>query len=259
MPARSMWNGELAIGAHRVAVKLYAAVEDRGIRFHLLHDHDHVRLQQRMVNPTTNETVALANARKGFEVERGVFVLLEENLEALEPKPSREIAVSRFVASSRIAPQRYLRPYFLGPHGSDDDYFALAAALDGAAAAGIAHWVMRKKEYTGALRAEGGYLMLHTLREPDEVIAPDQLDPPEGRELETKELRLAEQLIGALESDLDPRRYRDEYSERVRQLIRAKRRGESIEVREYERRPETGSLAEMLRESVKRTQAKPKR
>jgi DNA end-binding protein Ku len=256
MPARSIWNGELSIGDTRIPVKVYAAIEDRDIHFHLLHDQDMVRLQQRMVNPRTNRTVELADARKGFEIQPGVFVLLGEELAESEPKASRKIEITRFVDPKLIHHQRYLRPYYLGPNGSDDDYFALAAAMAEENTVGLAHWVMRKKEYVGALHAEGDYLMLLALRTNERVIAPDQLDPPEGRALDAKERKLAEQLIAALEEDFDATRYHDEYRERVRELIEAKSEGKTVEVREYEERPETGSLAEMLRESVKLSKTK---
>jgi DNA end-binding protein Ku len=256
MPARSIWNGEIAFDAARIPVKMYAAVEDRDIHFHLLHDQDLVRLQQRMANPRTSRTVEFADAQKGFEVEPGVFVLLDDELAEIAPKPSRDIELTRFVDAKLVHHQRYLRPYYLGPHGSDDDYFALAAAMAEEGTVGVAHWVMRKKEYVGMLHAQDGYLMLMALRDVDQVISPDQLEPPEGRTLDAKERRLAEQLISALEDEFDPTRYHDEYRERVEQLIKAKRRGEIVEVGEYEERPETGTLAEMLRQSVKLSRTK---
>lgn len=256
MPARSIWNGELEVESARIPVKVFAAIEDRDIHFHLLHDQDMVRLQQRMVNPRTNRTVELEDAQKGFEVQPGVFVLLGEELAESEPKASRKIEISRFVDPKLIHHQRYLRPYYLGPNGSEDDYFALAAAMADENTVGLAHWVMRKKEYVGVLHAEGDYLMLLALRDNDQVISPDQLDPPEGRGLDAKERKLAEQLIVALEDEFDATRYHDEYRERVRELIEAKSEGKTVEVREYEERPETGSLAEMLRQSVKLSKAK---
>jgi DNA end-binding protein Ku len=251
MPARSMWNGEICFEAVRLPVKVYAAVEDRDIHFHLLHDQDHVRLQQRMVNPRNGKTVELADAQRAFEVQPGTFVVLDDELASGEPKASREIAITKFVPPARIHHQHYLRPYYLGPNGDEDEYFALAKALEAEEMVGIAHWVMRKKEYVGALRSEEGYLMLHALRDADQVISADQLDPPEGRALDAKERALAAQLISALEEEFDPTAYEDEYRQRVKELIEAKRRGKKIEVREYEQRPETGSLAEMLRQSVK--------
>src|SRR5690606_22149888 len=93
-----------------------------------------------------------------------------DDLEALEAEPSRDIEVLRFVAPSVIAHQWYERPYYLGPDEDQPAYFALARALEESGKEGVARWVMRKKEYRGALRPEQGRLLLVTLRPAQEVV-----------------------------------------------------------------------------------------
>lgn len=252
MAARAIWKGVIRFGDVRVPVKLYSAVQDRGIRFHLLHDQDMVRLKQRMVSPATGEEVPYAEAEKGYEVERGRFVMLDrEELASLEPEDSREIAITRFVDPAAVNHQWYVRPYWLGPDdGGSADYAALAQALADEEREGIARWVMRKKEYLGALRAAEGRLSLVTLREADEVIRASELEPPAGRAPDPKESKLAEQLLRALRGEFDPGDYRDEFRERVRELIAAKREGKTIEVEEYEPPPQPESLEKALRASL---------
>lgn len=117
---RAMWKGVLTFDDVRLPVKLYSAVEDRNIRFRLLHGEDGVPVKQRMVNPRTGETVEYGEARRGLEVEPERFVMMSPAaLEALEPEPSRDIRITRFVEPSLINHQWYDRPYFLGPDEND--------------------------------------------------------------------------------------------------------------------------------------------
>lgn len=253
MAARAIWKAKLQIKQQTIAVKLYSAVQDRDVHFHLLHDQDKVRVKQRLVNPATGETVEYADARRGAEVEPGRFVLLaKEELETLEPKAAHEITISRFVKTSHVPFAWYERPYYLGPDaGATSDYFSLAEALQKQEAMGVAHWVMRNIEYVGALRAESGYLVLITLRHSNEIISDSQLDPPAGRDLNPKERYLAEQLLEALEQPFDPSEYHDEYQERVAELIETKRKGGKIRKRRYRSKATKQPLLKSLEASLK--------
>ncbi|HYZ87106.1 MAG TPA: Ku protein, partial [Bryobacteraceae bacterium] len=159
MPARAIWKGVLKIGSEEVPVKLYPAVQDRSIHFHIL-DTEHLeRVKQRMVEPDTGKEVPPEEIHKGLEIEPDTFVAFnDEELAGLEPESSRDIEVVAFVTPEYIDPQRYERPYYLSPDGDESAYFALAKALESSGREGIARWVMRKKPYIGALRARDGYL-----------------------------------------------------------------------------------------------------
>jgi DNA end-binding protein Ku len=251
MAARAIWKAVVQLDDLRVPVKLYSAVEDRSIHFHLLHDQDMVRLKQRMVNPSTDDTVLHEQIRKGVEVERNRFVVLnDEELELLTPPASRDIEITHFVERGAIEPPWFDRPYYLGPDGDVPEYFALAKALAGSGRVGLSRWVMRSKRYHGVLQPEDDYLTLVTLRHAGEVIEPSELEPPAGRDLDKKERDLAKRLVAGLTEDFNPEDYQDEYRERVRELIDTKRRGGTIEVEEYEEVPQERSLAEMLEASL---------
>jgi len=140
---RAMWKAVLGFGDTRLPVKLFAAVQDRNIRFRLLHADDLVPLEERMINPHTEATVEFAEAQRGIEVEAGRMVVLsDEEREALEPEASRDIEVTRFVDPSLINHQWYAQPYSLGPDGSDAAYYAFARALESRGVEGVARWVM---------------------------------------------------------------------------------------------------------------------
>ena len=131
MAARAIWKGILKIGSTRIPVKLYSAVQDRTVRFHVLDDRHLMRIKQHMVDRDTGEEVSNEEIQKGYEVEPGSFVILtEEELEAIKPEPSREIEIAEFVPPEQISQQWYERPYYLAPDGDQKNYFALAQALD---------------------------------------------------------------------------------------------------------------------------------
>src|SRR5690606_31008539 len=142
MSARAMWKGVIVAGKERLGVKLYSALEDRNIHFHLLHDQDHVRIQQRMVHRETGRTVPYAESRRGVEVDSSTMVVLDDqDLESLEPEDSRDIRIERFIPTGTLTYQWYERPYYLGPDGDEAAYFALAEALAESQSEGIARWV----------------------------------------------------------------------------------------------------------------------
>jgi DNA end-binding protein Ku len=234
MAARAIWKGVIKIGTARVPVKFYSAVHEHTIHFRLLHKTDHAPVQQKLVSSATSEPVEREVVRKAFPVTKRELVILEnEDLEKLEPKPSRDIEVKKFVSPESIDHRWYERAYFLGPDTDKDAYFAAAEALRSKKKEGIARWVMRNRAYVGALRYDDGYLMLITLRLADEIIDAEALEPPAGRALDAREVKMAEQLVDALEERFDPTQFRDEYRERVMDLIKTKSRGGKVKVARF--------------------------
>ena len=251
MAARAIWKGELKIGTQKIPVKLYAAVEDKSIRFHILDDSKRNRVKQHMVQPESGEEVETKDIRKGYEIEPGRFVILDdEELEKLKPEPSRDIEVSGFIPIRAISQQFYERPYFLGPDGDQANYFALARALENQETEGIAHWVMRNKAYSGALSAQHGYLVLSTLRNAGEVIAADELPKPDGRAPTKKEIEMAKLLVSMLEGEFNPDNYKDKYRERVLEFIAKKAKGHAPRLAAVKTKRKTTSLDTVLAKSI---------
>ncbi|MDB4987399.1 MAG: ykoV 2 [Myxococcaceae bacterium] len=250
MAARAIWKGVLQLGSHKLPVKLYSAVEERGVHFRLLQERTHEPVRQQLVDPSTDEVVPYPEVRRGFAVDHSFVILKKEELDELAPKPSRDIAVSHFVSTQKLGPEWLVRPYYLGPDGDEEGYFALAEALTAEDKEGVAHWVMRNQEYAGVLRAIDGYLMLITLRHADEVIKESELPRPEGRPHSDKELSMAEQLIAAYEDAFDPSQYQDEYRERVLSFVEAKAKGKKPRLKQpvikHEERDLSSALAKSL-------------
>lgn len=252
MAARAIWKGVIVIDRQKLPVKLYSAVQDRTIHFRLLHKTDREPVKQKLVDADTGKEVGEGEVKKAFPVTRTQLVALDrEELQELEPEPSRDIEISRFVDPHDIDHRWYERAYFLGPDSDKGDYFAIAEALSKKKKEGVAHWVMRGKRYLGALRAEGPYLMLITLRYADEIVDASSLEAPGGRALDKREVAMAERLVEALAGRFDPADYKDEYRARVMELVETKEKGGSVKIRKFKpRTTEEGSLAGALEASL---------
>jgi DNA end-binding protein Ku len=254
MPARAIWKGVLKIGPEQLPVKLYSAVQDRSVHFHILEAKTKQPVKQIMVDPDSGEQVPKEEIQRGVEIDPGTFVILnEEDQKAFEPEPGRDIQVSSFIPNDKINDQWYERPYYLGPDGEDATaYFELAQALGENEREGVASWVMRNKKYVGALRATGGYLMLVTLRHAEEVMSAQELPKPGGRPLDDREVKMAQQLVSVLEAPFQPEDFRDEYRDRVMQFIEAKAKGRSPKLTVVKKKQSTTSLLDALSASLQK-------
>src|SRR5687767_4871713 len=251
MAARAMWKGQLKIGTTKVPVKLYSAVQDRTVRFNILDDRHKMRVKQHMIDPDSGDEVPTEEIQKGYEIEPGRFVILTaEDLEKLQPPPSRDIEVEEFVDQDEISQQWFERPYYLGPDDGDKEYFALAEALQKQEKEGVAHWVMRNKYYSGVLRAIDDYLYLFTLRDAKEVISAKELAKPAGAAPTQKELAMAKQLVEMLRGDFNPADYKDEYRERVEKFIEQKAKGRKPRLQAVKTKRKTGALDAALAKSI---------
>jgi len=252
MAARAIWKAEIGLGKTKVPVKLYSAVSDRTVHFRLLDPDTLTPVSQRMVAPDSGREVKNEEVEKGFEVQPGLLVKLEPaELEKLEPKPSRDIEIIAFVPDAEIDHRWYDRPYYLGPDGDAEAYFALAEALRKEGREGLARWTMRGKRYVGALRTEGPYLVLITLRHLEEVVDASALPRPQAAAPTKAEARMAEQLVEMLRGPFEPQKYRDEYRHRVTELIEAKRKGKVVPIRKPRRKKTDESLEKLLEKSLK--------
>ena len=246
-----MWKGQLKIGGTKIPVKLYSAVQDHTVRFHVLDDRHKMRVKQHMIDPDSGDEVPTEEIQKGYEIEPGRFVILtEEDLEALKPPASRDIEIVEFVDQAQISQQWYERPYYLGPDNGSDDYFALVEALQNKEREGIAQWVMRNKYYAGALRAVDDYLFLFTLRDANEVILAKDLAKPTGAAPTQKELAMAKQLVEILQGEFNPSDYKDEYRSRVMEFIERKAKGRAPRLSAVKSKRQTGGLDTALAKSI---------
>lgn len=256
--ARAIWKGHLLLGKHEVPVKMYSAVEDRKIRFRLLHEKDAAPVEQHIVRKDTGKEIDKDDRRKAYPLTRETAVILQpEDLEKLDPPESRDIHLCRFIDRSLLSDQWYDRPYYLGPDDDEDDsYFAFADALGKKKLIGIARWTMRKKRYLGALHLNDGYLMMTTLRRAEQVLSFSNIDVAKANTPQASELKLAEQLVASISGDFEPELWQDEYRKRVQTLIEAKLHGKKITPIKRKPKAPEASLADALKASLSQAREK---
>src|SRR3954454_18076950 len=233
--ARSIWSGAISFGLVNVPVKLYSAVNRKTVRFHQLNGKTGNRIAQRRVDPGTGEEVAYEDIVKGYELSRDRYVVIEpDELDALDPERTRTIDIEDFVSLSEIDPVYYDHPYYLVPDkGAAKPYELLREAMRDAGKVAVARVVLRSKEQLVAIRPSGDVLLMETMIFHDEVVPTDNLDdlPDDERAAASeRELAMARQLIESLSSEFEPAKYRDEYREKVLDLIERKAAGEEIAV-----------------------------
>jgi DNA end-binding protein Ku len=252
MTARALWKGTLVLGKHEVPVKMYSAVQDRAVHFHLLHGKDLTPVEQRIVRKDDGREVPKEAQRKAFPLDDGRAVILEpDELERLAPQSDRTIRLLRFVARDALGDQWFDRPYYLGPDDQGDaDYFALAGALAAKERIGIARWVMRDQRYVGALSVDDGYLRMTTLRRAEQVLDVPAIRPDKARTPSDAEVKLAAQLVDSITGAFAPEEWRNEYRERLHALIEAKAKGTKLKLVAARPKEATSDLAASLRASL---------
>ena len=235
--ARSIWSGAISFGLVNVPIKLYSAVSKKTVRFHQLNGTTGNRIQQKRVDPETGDEVNYEDIVKGYELTRDRYVIITpEELETLDPEKTRSIDIEDFVDESEIDPIFYDHPYYLVPDkGAAKAYGLLLNAMADADKVAIARVVIRSKEQLVAIRPhrDGDLLVMETMVFADEVVGTEDLDGlPDAADLKVseRELKMARQLIESLTDDFDPGKYKDQYREKVLELIEAKADGQEIAV-----------------------------
>jgi len=235
--ARSIWSGAISFGLVNVPVKLYSAVSRKTVRFNQLNGKTGNRIQQKRVDPETGDEVNYEDIVKGYELTRDRYVIITpEELETLDPEKTRSIDIEDFVDESEIDPIFYDHPYYLVPDkGAAKAYGLLLNAMADADKVAIARVVIRSKEQLVAIRPhrDGELLVMETMVFADEVVGTEAIDDlPESKDLKVsdRELKMARQLIESLTDTFDPSKYKDEYREKVLELIEAKADGQEITV-----------------------------
>jgi DNA end-binding protein Ku len=240
---RAIWSGAISFGLVNIPVKLYSAVSKKTVRFHQIDAESGGRVRQKRVGPD-GEEIAYEQIVKGYEIGPDRYVTISpEELEALEPQKTRTIDIEDFVDLEQIDPIYYDHPYYLAPDtGAAKAYRLLVDAMEDSGKVAVARVVLRSKEHLVAIRPRDGALAMETMLFADEVIPPEALEELAAGDGEVqtsdRELAMANQLIDSLASDFEPEKYRDEYRERVLDLIERKAQGETIVIEEPEAEPE---------------------
>jgi len=255
VPARSIWNGAIALGAVTVPIKVFGATEDQQIRFREVHLPDGAPVAHVLVDPTKDDAeVDRDDVVKGYEVKEGEWVeLTDDEVKAADQPKRKAIELEEFVPRADIDPVYYDKPYNLAPQaGAEDGYALLAEAMDRTERVGIGRVVLRTKEQLVALRVTDGLIRMHTLHARDEVVAGKDLKVPRPKKKPARrEIDMAGALVEQLSGDFQPGRYKDTYRDRVMKLVDAKAKGKEPKLARPKEPEATDDLLAALEASVK--------
>ena len=237
---RAIWSGSISFGLVNVPVKLYSAVHPQGLSFHQFQEGTNARVRNKRVSEKTGKEVAYEDIVKGYEVEKGHYVMVEpEELAEFNPRATRTIDIEDFVDLDDIDPIYYDNTYYLAPEDSDGArkaYALLVKAMEDQGKVAIGRLVMRNKQYLAAIRPLDGALATSTMRFHDEVTSPTDIDEiPTGRSApraQPAEVKMASQIIDSMSREWDPNRYEDTYRIQVLNYLKKKAAGEEIVVEE---------------------------
>ncbi len=253
MAPRSLWTGTISFGLVSVPVRMFGATESKELRFHFLDKHDLQPIAYDKVRRDTGKHVDDDDIVRGFEVEKGRYVPLDdEDLDRLDVELTKTIDICDFVDLDEIDPIYFRKAYYLAPQdGAEKPYRLLTRALEETGKVAIAKIVIRNKQHLAALRPSNGTLVLETMYYADEVRQPERVG---GGRLAKPEVELAKSLVENLSAKFDPNKYDDTYRKELLQLLRAKAKGKELPEPEQEPEGEVVDLMAALRESVERTQ-----
>ena len=253
--ARPIWRGSLSFGLVAIPVQMHTAVREHRPKFRLLHAKDKSPIKYERVCQRDGKPVAWEDLVKGYEYERGRYVVLtKDDFKAAALEKDRRVQVSDFVPAEAIDDRYFDQPYYLLPDkGGEHAYSVFQQALEEAGRIGIGKVVMREKQHLVAIESIEGRLVLTMMRYDDEVVDAPEVEGLARVKVPAKELKLATDLIEALASEWEPDKYRDDYQANLQEVIKGKLKGETVTLEEEEQPmgADVIDLAERLRQSLK--------
>lgn len=226
----AIWKGSIAFGLVNVPVELRRSVQDNRISFRMLHAEDHTPIKFQRVRGEAGEPVPWNQIVKGYEIEKGSFVILDDkDFEEAAVKQSHTLDIVHFVEPDEIGPRFYERSYFIVPGKGGDRAFALLRdAMQHTGSVGIGKIIIHRRQHLAAIRPEGDALVLLLMRFADELVPATEYSFPDHVAEGSEEIRIAAQLIRSMRTPFDPDAYVDEYEENLRRIIKAKAKGREV-------------------------------
>jgi DNA end-binding protein Ku len=253
VPPRALWSGSITFGLVNVPVRLYTAIAEHKLHFHLVHERDTSPIGYRKVCKAEDKAVPDDEIVKAYEVDKGEYVYMtDEDFEAAEVEGYKTIDIRDFVPYDEIDPIYFERTYYLGPQeGSEKVYALLLSAMEDAGLAAVATYVMRDRQNLGCLRIRDGVILLEKMFFVDEIRPTDEIGAKKAK-VDERELRMAAQLVESFTSEWDPEQYHDTYRDALLEVIEAKRKGKEVKAAAPVAEEEPTDLLAALRASVER-------
>ena len=255
---RPTWKGSISFGLVYIPIAVYPATREEKLSFRQLRKRDLSPIKYKKVAESDMKEVPADEIVKGFEYERGRYIVLsDEDFEKVRIESTHSIDITDFVEMEKVDPKFFYKPYFLEPgKGGEKAYALLHKALSGTGKIGIAKVVISNREYLAAVKPDGLFLVLELMHFASEVLTPEELNRPKT-ELNDKEVKMANALIESMSSDWDPQKYRDEYRDAVMEMIEQKAKKKVVPEKPAPQPRATNvvDLVKVLQESINRSQS----
>jgi DNA end-binding protein Ku len=254
MPARPTWKGYLKISLVNIPVKVFPATDAAAtLSFNQLHAECQTRIQQKRWCPHCEREVPNTDIVKGYEFEKGRYVVVgEEDIEKVRVESTRVINLETFTDDTAIDPIYLERPYYLAPDGpvAREAFAVIREGMQGKA--GIGKVALYGREYLVKVQPREKGLVMYTLRHAAEIRSMDNIEELDEmpKAVKPDEVKLARQVIGTFEGDVDFTSYKDDYQVGLREIIDAKIEGREVVTPEIEAPPKVVNLMDALRKSL---------
>src|SRR6185437_666120 len=255
---RPIWKGSISFGLVYIPIAVYPATREEKLSFRQLRATDLSPIRYKKVAEADMKEVSADQIVKGFEYERGHYIVLkDDDFEKVRIESTHSIDITDFVELEQVDPKFFYKPYFLEPQkGGEKAYALLHKALSGTGKIGIAKVVISNREYLAAVKPDGLFLILELMHFASEVLTPEELTRP-STSLNDKELKMANTLIESMSSEWQPQKYRDEYCDAVMEMIETKAKNKQLPAAApaAPRTTNVVDLVKVLQESINRSKS----
>lgn len=257
---RAIWKGSISFGLVNIPIALYPATKKEELKFRLLRAKDHSPVNYKRVAEKDGKEVPWDEIVKGYEYEKGKFVVLnEKDFQRVDLEATQTVDIQDFVDLDEIDPMFFYKPYYLEPQkGGDKAYVLLREALADGKKVGIAKVVIKTRQYLAGVKALKNVLVLELMHFADELLDAEKLNVPKKVTVGKREKEMAEALVKSMSAKWDPEKYHDDYREALMEVIEEKVEsgGKEIEEKPKEKKPSTKviDLVAVLQESLAQAQ-----
>jgi DNA end-binding protein Ku len=256
---RPIWKGSISFGLVYIPIAVYPATKEEKLSFRQLRATDLSPIKYKKVAEADSKEVSADQIVKGFEYERGRYVVLkEEDFAKVRIESTHSIDITDFVDLGQVDPKFFYKPYFLEPQkGGEKAYALLHRALSGTGKIGIAKVVISNREHLASVKPDGLFLILELMHFASEILSPEELKNGPVGAITEKELKMAQSLIESMSVSWEPEKYRDEYRTAVMEMIEKKAQHKEIAGKPapVARATNVVDLVKVLQESLSRNQS----
>jgi DNA end-binding protein Ku len=256
---RPIWKGSISFGLVYIPIAVYPATREEKISFRQLRRADLSPIKYKKVAEADMKELPGDEIVKGFEYERGRYVIMnEEDFAKVKIESTHSIDITDFVELDQVDPKFFYKPYFLEPQkGGEKAYALLHKALSGTDKIGVAKVVISNREHLAAVKPDGLFLILGLMHFASEILSAEELNRGPSTALNEKELKMAQALVDSMTVPWEPEKYRDEYRTAVMDLIEQKAKNKKIDIKPAAPHAATNvvDLVKVLQESLNRSQS----